>query len=168
MSRLLISHCFHRVINTSDAIDNNRTLDFIVMKLTEEIGELSAEIIIRDYDTYKDAGKDGVLGEAIDVFIALSDLAYIYGINKEVFDDLFDKYEAHEKVGQKDTFYRLISAHANIVNLIGGQDNLKSMDFSLAIFHVFDIIMDAAEDEKQITSIIDHKLGKWKKTHINA
>jgi hypothetical protein len=46
--------------------------------LIHEVGELSEEINVANGLSYKQAGPDGVIGEAIDSIISLVDLIYVY------------------------------------------------------------------------------------------
>ena len=68
---------FNFVQNISRSIQNDRTISSIVLKGFEEIGELSEELTIKYFKTYKQPGKDGVIGEAIDLLIVVADLYYI-------------------------------------------------------------------------------------------
>ena len=64
------------VFNTSDKIQNNRTPFEILAHLTEELGELAEEMIIHEGLSYKSAGKDGIVGEAVDAIICILDLVH--------------------------------------------------------------------------------------------
>lgn len=66
------------IINVSDQIDNARDEQQVFMKVVEEIGELAQEIAIHRGQSYKTAGPDGIIGEAIDAINALVDLIHIH------------------------------------------------------------------------------------------
>ncbi|BBI90507.1 nucleoside triphosphate pyrophosphohydrolase [Tenacibaculum phage PTm1] len=51
-----------------------RTKTSVVLKMVEEVGELSTEVAISDGLSYKERGKDGVVGEAVDVILCAMDL----------------------------------------------------------------------------------------------
>ncbi len=63
--------------NYSDQIKNNRNSFYVLAKCTEELGELSVEVQIKEGTSYKEKGKDGVVGEAIDLITCLLDLIHI-------------------------------------------------------------------------------------------
>ncbi|BAV39202.1 hypothetical protein BPT24_077 [Tenacibaculum phage pT24] len=52
----------------------DRHIAGVALKLNEEVGELSTEIAIDLGMSYKEAGKDGVVGEAIDAINCLLDI----------------------------------------------------------------------------------------------
>lgn len=54
--------------------DASRTEDYVLRKVNEELGELTLEMNIRDGLSYKEAGKDGVKGEAVDLAICALDM----------------------------------------------------------------------------------------------
>jgi len=61
----------------SDQIQNNRNPFYVLSKITEELGELSVEVQIAEGVSYKQAGKDGVVGEGIDLITCVLDLIHI-------------------------------------------------------------------------------------------
>ena len=61
----------------SREIRNGRTLDQVLAHLMTEVGELAQEIIIEEGRSYKPPGKDGVIGEALDVINCALDIIYI-------------------------------------------------------------------------------------------
>lgn len=65
------------IINTSLEVEDNRSKYYVLSKIGEEFGELSTEVGITMGDSYKKPGKDGVIGEAIDVIISTLDLIYL-------------------------------------------------------------------------------------------
>lgn len=62
------------VAKISAAVENGRTLNNIFMHALTELGELAQEVIISDGRSYKEPGKDGVAGEAMDLILCLTDL----------------------------------------------------------------------------------------------
>ena len=65
------------VFAASDEINNERTLQDILTHLVTEVGELATEIQIQEGKSYKIEGKDGVIGEAIDVIACALDIIHI-------------------------------------------------------------------------------------------
>lgn len=65
------------ILNASWEVEDNRSKYYVLSKVGEEFGELSTEVGIVMGDSYKDPGKDGVIGEAIDVIISTLDLIYL-------------------------------------------------------------------------------------------
>lgn len=61
----------------SDEIKNARNPFYVLSKITEELGELSVEVQIAEGVSYKQAGKDGVVGEGIDLITCVLDLIHI-------------------------------------------------------------------------------------------
>ena len=61
----------------ADAYHNTRNLYSVNSAVQAEAGELSEEVAIEMGDSYKEAGPDGIPGEAIDTIISVLDLLYI-------------------------------------------------------------------------------------------
>jgi hypothetical protein len=61
----------------SDQIKNNRDAFYVLSKCVEELGELSEEVQIAAGFSYKQPGKDGVVGEAIDLITCALDMIRI-------------------------------------------------------------------------------------------
>jgi len=62
------------VVATSDKITKVRSEQDVASYAMTELGELMEEIIINSGRSYKKPGKDGVVGEAVDVIICMVDL----------------------------------------------------------------------------------------------
>lgn len=54
--------------------DRSRSEDYVLRKINEELGEMTLEMNIADGLSYKQAGKDGVKGEAVDLAICALDM----------------------------------------------------------------------------------------------
>lgn len=54
--------------------DKYRTENYVLRKVNEELGEMTLEMNIADGLSYKEAGKDGVKGEAVDLAICAMDM----------------------------------------------------------------------------------------------
>lgn len=54
--------------------DKSRTWDYVLRKINEELGEMTLEMNVADGLSYKEAGKDGVKGEAVDLAICAMDM----------------------------------------------------------------------------------------------
>ncbi len=68
-----------------------RSISDVVLKLNEEVGELSTEIGIKKGSIQnKTPGKDGITGEAIDAILCLIDIIYLDNPNltPEEFDTI--------------------------------------------------------------------------------
>lgn len=65
-----------QILATSRRIHDDRTDYAVLAKATEELGELAQEVMIENGDHYKEPGKDGIVGEAIDTIICCVDLIY--------------------------------------------------------------------------------------------
>ena len=63
-----------RVFEVSDQIDNGRSASDIVTYAMTELGELAEEVIIANGRSYKEPGKDGVIGEALDLIACAADM----------------------------------------------------------------------------------------------
>ena len=74
-----------KVYETGNRIKNDRDISGIFMQAVSEMGELGEEVRIRTDKSYyrKNEGKDGILGEACDVIIAVTDLLNIAGYTLE-------------------------------------------------------------------------------------
>lgn len=58
----------------SDRVKNGRTVTDVLTHATTELGELAQEVIIAEGRSYKDEGKDGIVGEAIDLMLCAIDI----------------------------------------------------------------------------------------------
>jgi len=79
---------FALVRNYSKIIIDNRTRDDVLKHTMEELGELSTECIIADGKSYKTAGPDGIVGEAIDGILCNLDMIYVE--NPDLTEDEFN------------------------------------------------------------------------------
>ena len=70
-----ISDVFYQCAN----VKNHRTPAGVMLKVQEEVGELALEVAIESGLSYKESGKDGILGEAADVIISTIDVAFTAG-----------------------------------------------------------------------------------------
>lgn len=70
-----ISDVFYQCAN----VKNHRTPAGVMLKVQEEVGELALEVAIESGLSYKEPGKDGILGEAADVIISTIDVAFTAG-----------------------------------------------------------------------------------------
>ena len=61
----------------SKRINNGRTVTDVMCTVAEEVGELATEVRIKYGQSYKEPGKDGIQGEAIDAIAALIDLIFV-------------------------------------------------------------------------------------------
>ena len=61
----------------SDQIINRRDTFYVLSKCIEELGELSEEVQIAAGVCYKEPGKDGIVGEAIDLITCALDMIRI-------------------------------------------------------------------------------------------
>jgi NTP pyrophosphatase (non-canonical NTP hydrolase) len=68
------------ILDTSKIADHfhkTRTRNSVMNATTAELGELAEEVNIAEGASYKEAGPDGVKGEAIDLIISGLDLLYV-------------------------------------------------------------------------------------------
>ena len=68
----------NQVLKASGEIVTDRTLSSVLLHMVTEVGELAQEIQIDDGDSYKTAGDDGVIGEAIDVIACALDIICLH------------------------------------------------------------------------------------------
>jgi len=66
------------IFSASDAIENNRTVQDVLNHTVTELGELAMEVIIEQGKSYKQPGKDGIVGEAIDVIACAVDIIRVH------------------------------------------------------------------------------------------
>lgn len=74
-----------KILSVSEQVKDNRTTSQVMLKVMEEVGELSTEITIANGNSYKEASVDGVIGEAVDSIITLLDVIKIH--NPEITED---------------------------------------------------------------------------------
>jgi hypothetical protein len=65
-----------QILETSKNIVDGRSRYAVLAKATEELGELAQEVMIAASDHYKEPGKDGIIGEAIDVMVCCTDIIF--------------------------------------------------------------------------------------------
>jgi hypothetical protein len=71
------NHILTTTSNVSKKVAS-RSISDVVLKLNEEVGELSTEIgIKKGFIQNKTPGKDGITGEAIDAILCLIDIIYL-------------------------------------------------------------------------------------------
>ena len=96
---------FQIVRNTSESIKDDRTLGDVLGHAIEELGELATEIKIVNGKSYKKPGKDGVVGEAIDLINCALDIIYLS--NPELTEDELNEIQKAkcdkwvEKLGER-------------------------------------------------------------------
>lgn len=64
----------NRIFAVSDEIENGRTVSDILKYAMTEFGELAEEVIIDEGRSYKEPGKDGIVGEALDLIACAVDM----------------------------------------------------------------------------------------------
>lgn len=73
------------IIEVSDSIQNDRLIEHVMLKVMEEVGELSNEVNkkVNPVNYRQDEGDDGILGEGVDAIIAIVDMLRLsgYGID---------------------------------------------------------------------------------------
>lgn len=81
-----------QVFEVSKAVPN-RTINNVFMSLSEEVGELATEISIQDGYSTKPVGKDGIIGESVDVIACALDLIWVHNpeITEEEIMELLSK-----------------------------------------------------------------------------
>jgi hypothetical protein len=62
------------VFEASDEVQNKRTVGDALRALYEEAGELSTEVSVKRGLSNKKPGKDGIVGEAVDVILCALDI----------------------------------------------------------------------------------------------
>lgn len=66
------------ILEYSEVVRNDRTPKDVMLKLMEEVGELSTEIAISNGMSNKEEGDDGILGEAVDAIVCLVDIIRLH------------------------------------------------------------------------------------------
>lgn len=69
--RTVFDYCF-----IASDYNPKRNRSSILRSITAEVGELAEEVDIAEGTSYKKAGPDGVVGEAIDVIVSALDIIY--------------------------------------------------------------------------------------------
>lgn len=69
------------VLEFSELVENERTPLKVLPKLVEEVGELSTEIAIDGGISYKNPSSDGIVGEGVDIIIAVLDIIKLHNPN---------------------------------------------------------------------------------------
>lgn len=65
-----------KTFEASDEIQDSRTRFRILAHCIEELGEMSEELVIDKGLSYKSPGKDGVIGEGVDLILCVLDLIH--------------------------------------------------------------------------------------------
>src|SRR5688572_33439430 len=71
-----VANIFDIVFDGSSSVVS-RTRYEVFTSLTEEVGELATEVAIAEGYSRKPVGKDGVVGEAIDVIVCALDMIFV-------------------------------------------------------------------------------------------
>ena len=81
------------VLEVSKMVSQTRNETSVMLHVMEEVGELALELAIYNGTSYKPAGSDGVIGEAVDSIICLIDLIYCHNteITEEELQVIFTK-----------------------------------------------------------------------------
>jgi len=85
-----------QILATSRAVSGPRSKYAVLSKAMEEMGELAQEVMIDEGDHYKPKGKDGVIGEAVDVIVCMVDM--IYGMDNSITEDQIQEIVAKKLV----------------------------------------------------------------------
>ena len=64
-------------VDKNSQVENRRTKYSILASTMSEIGELAEEVMIDQGQSYKMAGSDGIVGEAVDSILCLLDLIHV-------------------------------------------------------------------------------------------
>lgn len=72
-------------------IKTKRNTSGVLLKLMEEVGELSTEANIKYHGAYKEPGEDGIIGECVDAMICLYDILNLEGATEEQIRSLLIK-----------------------------------------------------------------------------
>lgn len=88
-----MDNIFDKIREVGLKINNGRSISDIFTYAVEEIGELATEVNIEQGYSAKKPGKDGIVGESIDVIICLIDLIYTFnpGITIDDIESIVDK-----------------------------------------------------------------------------
>lgn len=76
---------FDLIKETSIAIKDGRWIDDVLIHTITEVGELAIEVQIKQGNSYKTAGPDGIFGESVDILICVVDM--MIRDNPEVTED---------------------------------------------------------------------------------
>lgn len=69
------------IIKTAVQVQSTRDIQDILTHAMTEMGELAQEVQIAQGNSYKSAGADGIVGEALDVISCMVDIIYVhYGV----------------------------------------------------------------------------------------
>lgn len=165
---------FDNIIAYSNDIKNDRTIDTVILSNIEELGELSSEVYVKVFGSYKQKGKDGVLGEAIDLLSSIVDLSYVYGCHNEL-RVLLTQYEIEMlNLDFNQVDFDLVKETASCSTLqgdivryivIGNRKTCVQYLTCSYISTIMKIIVSCNTSEKDIFSIQLKKLNKWKEKY---
>ena len=65
------------VFRASSKVKDGRALEDVIITVMEEVGELATEINIHTGHKDREPGKDGIVGECVDVIAAVLDIIYL-------------------------------------------------------------------------------------------
>lgn len=66
------------ILDTAQTVQNHRTTQDILLHAMTELGELALEIQIDQGKSYKSAGDDGIVGEALDMIACMVDMIHVH------------------------------------------------------------------------------------------
>lgn len=77
MSLWLMTKMASAEVDQKATTAQTRTISSVLHSAMAELGECAEEVSIHQGHSYKDAGKDGIVGEAIDTIVCLLDLIHV-------------------------------------------------------------------------------------------
>lgn len=165
---------FDNIIAYSNDIKNDRTVDTVILSNIEELGELSSEVYVKVFGSYKQKGKDGVLGEAIDLLSSIVDLSYVYGCHNELRILLTQEELEILNLGFNKVDFDLVKDTAlcstlqgDIIRYIVSGNHKTFVQYLICsyISKIMKIIVNSNTSEEDIFSIQLKKLNKWKEKY---
>lgn len=67
-----------QIQHASQSVQDFRTTQDVLIHAMTELGELALEVQIDQGKSYKTAGPDGIVGEALDVIACMVDMVYVH------------------------------------------------------------------------------------------
>ena len=77
MSLYEITKAASQTVDAKSIVPYKRTVDSVLASTMSELGETAVEVMIHNGQSYKQKGRDGIVGEAVDTILCLLDLIHV-------------------------------------------------------------------------------------------
>lgn len=85
MNLYQITKAASQMVDAESIVEYKRTIDSVLASTMSELGETAVEVMIHNGQSYKQPGRDGIVGEAVDTILCLLDLIHL--VNPDITEE---------------------------------------------------------------------------------